>query len=46
MVGALREALAAAAVAVEALGMPQKAGDAAEDAILSLRWKWNRIGRD
>lgn len=31
MVGALREALAAAAV--EALGMPQKAGDAAVDAI-------------
>lgn len=31
VVGALREALAA--VAVEALGMPQKAGDAAVDAI-------------
>ena len=35
MVGALREARAVAEVAVEALGMPQKAGDAAVDAILA-----------
>lgn len=35
MVGALREALAAAAV--DALGMPQKAGEAAVDAIFSDR---------
>lgn len=34
MVGALREALVAAAV--DALGMPQKAGDAAVDAIVTV----------
>lgn len=39
MVGAVREALEAAAV--DALGMPQKAGDADMDAIVTVCCVWN-----